>query len=94
MIETIDGAVLPVTPCPFWCVQGFHPWEYVHGEWQREHLGRELTPDGANHAMKLYTADSWVDGEFERPEQILVVGGLCFTIVGDVDAMARLLRSR
>ena len=94
MIETIDGAVPPVTPCPSWCAQSFHPWEHLlGGEWQREHFSRELVPDGTAHTVRFYTADSWFDGEFDRPEPILVLhDGTCLTI-GDLDTMARLLRS-
>jgi hypothetical protein len=89
MIETIDGAAPPITPCPSWCDEGSHPWEYVYGEWQREHLG-ELTPAGAAQALEVYTFDSWVDGKLERAEPVLVADGACVTLS---DAVARLLRS-
>ena len=90
MIETIDGAMPPVTPCPSWCGDGFHAWEPDGDEWRREH-SRQLAPDGADWSARLFTWD-YFDGTgiIGDDPQIEVDGVLQ---VDDLQAVADVLRT-
>jgi hypothetical protein len=62
----VDALALPpVTPCPTWCSEGFHPWESDSREFRRFHLSANLASAAAGYILELFQWDEFANGVLE-----------------------------